>query len=347
MRVAGSMYVALALALGGCAEADIAVSAESTSDYGRAEVMAAVEALSTSDRSPAAYRRMAEAIGAVRDRFDEPTAELAERNLVFLAVAPLVAWHDRPPERQLEALALTVWPTALGVDPEPGEDPRAYLERVCRTELALECKDMVPEAYPLALNALVWSRFKERARDIMSDCRICREDVAYREALDKLERTAIRIEVRAQREAERADPGHWPVGDLHARPWSNPPLFHVEDDGDASFRGVDVEPGTWRQILEQDRQGSEVLGVLLEPDDRVSVLRQIMADARAADYRELALQVRGPEHPYPLREYRIALDPRRGRKDPTVNPRDVDTIQVLVQMLDAALENGEGPLRLP
>jgi hypothetical protein len=346
MRAPGSMFLALALALTGCAEDDISVSSAGQADYGRGEVMAAVEALSTSDRSPAAYRRMAEAVRAARPHFDEVTAELAERNLVFLAVPPLVAWHGRPLDQQLEALALTVWPTALGVEPKPDEQPREYLERVCRGELALECKNIVPEAYSLALSALVWRRFKERARDIMSDCRPCRQDQAYREALDKLERSATEIEVRAQREADDADPGHWPVGEVHAQPWSDAPLFHVDDDGDATFRGIGVAPGTWRQVLEQDRQGSQVLGVLLEPDDRVSVLRQIVKDARAAGYRELALQVRGPEHPYPLREYRISIDRKRGRRDPAVNTRDVDTIQILVQMLDAALENGTGPLKL-
>lgn len=340
-------WLLVVVTLAACMDGEIAVHPESSGDYGRVDLMKAVEELSRTDRSPAAYRRFAVAVAALEPSFDEVTGELAERNLVFLAVPSLAAWHDRPLDEQLEALALTVWPTALEVDPQPGEAPRAYLERVCRTDEALTCKALVPEAYPVALGALVLRRFRDRARDAMSRCLPCRKDPAYEVALDKLKRMAGDRDSLALRKAERGDPGRWPVGDANARPWSDAPLFQVDEDGKARFRGIPVTAGSWRTVLRDDRRDAEILGVLLGPDDRVSVLRQIMRDARAAGFAELALQVRGPEHPYPLREYRLALAGKRGRRDRALDPRDVDTIQILVQMLDVAMSRGDGPLRLP
>src|SRR5262249_8671564 len=143
--------------------------------------------------SPEAYAVLASEIERIRPAFNQGVADLAERYLVFLALEPMAAHLDQPLEQQMNALGLTVWPTALHVDPQQGEAVQAYLERACAGPLATDCKYVVPEAWPIVLGAIVWKRMKTRARDAYSSCSVCTADRTYGELLEKYDQSETRM----------------------------------------------------------------------------------------------------------------------------------------------------------
>lgn len=335
------MVLLLALLVVGCEEERLPVRTSSDTGqlHGRKELLAAVERFARSDRSPVEFRSLALAIEALRSRFDEDVAAEAERNLVLLALDPLEALHDRPPDAQLSALATTVWPTALEVQPRDGEDPLAYTERICAGALARQCKHVVPEYRALVLSALVWTRLEDRAREAHRECKNCTGVSGMDDAVDRYDRHARELETRVASAEERAEPDAWPHAGEHAAPWSGPPVVVVDEQGRALLDGAWIAPGTWTERLAAVRKRAEVLGAYLQPTARVEDLRALAREARAAGFGHLALQVRSPEYPYGLAEYRIATRQAGGER---VRVRDVDTIQVLVQALDVMADRSAG-----
>jgi hypothetical protein len=68
----------------------------------------------------------------------------------------------------------------------------------------------------------------------------------------------------------------------------------------------------------------------------------VLDDAATAGFTEVALLALAPGFPYTKKEYRLAIGRRaRGR---AVRARDSDTVQILVQGLDAAAAKTDGPL---
>jgi hypothetical protein len=341
MAVRLAAAVAVGLVAVACDSDRVLVRASDGADFGRKAVMEAVSEFADGARTVADYRAMAARLEALEPDFDDFVAELAERKLVFLALGPLERHVDETPEAQYEALALTVWPTALGIPPEDGETPEGYAARLCAGPLALDCRHIVPEYRPAALNAMAWRRLKNRARKIASQCRPCADEPEYQEALERYDRHESIASIASQRVKVAADPRRWPAADRHAQPWSAPPLLRVTPLGEAELDGIPLSPGAWREGLRYHRDGAEVLGVYLEPTQKVRVLRAVVQDAAAAGFREIALQVREQTDPYPLREYRIATRTRgRGQR---VRIRDIDTIQSLVRTLDLALATSTSP----
>src|SRR5690606_39314997 len=113
-------------------------------------------------RTPEAYLELATKVLALRPGMDKTVAQEAERKLVVLALHPVQAVQAKSRAEQVEALALTVWPTLISdpivadavllkrdpkpmLLPRPGEDASAYLQRLCGGPLAGECKQVVPE----------------------------------------------------------------------------------------------------------------------------------------------------------------------------------------------------------
>lgn len=304
---------------------------EPASDYGQGDLMAAVAEAAKAPTSPQAFRALAVRVEELRPRFNDRVAEIAELQLAFQALGPLTAQLAEPPEAQLAALATTVWPTALRVEPEKGETPRQYLERVCSGPLAGECKYVVPEAWPVVMSAKVWRRLKTRARDAYADCFRCQDDPTYAAALETYDRHDTEWQSRARTYGDRAAPSFWPRAGGHAAPWSGAPLLELGTDT-VSLAGEDMGDDEWRRMLRERRGDATVLGVHLRPRQEVRTLRAALADAAAAGWHEVALQVRDGSYPWELREYRLATR----RKGAPLQVRDVDSIQVLVQALDVA-----------
>lgn len=331
-RLGMAALVGLSMLAGACEREGIEVSAATTTNaYGRADLLAAVDRFAASDHAPEQYRTLAVEIERLAPRFNALVAAEAELNLAFLALEPLDAHWDAPPDQQLAALALTVWPTALGEPPAAGEDAWAYSERLCGGPLASECKQIVPEHRALLLSHLVWNRFKQRARESLRACKTC-DDPRYTEAIARFEERDSALTARAGEDARRAHPKHWPIAGEHAAPWSSPPLVTVHEDGTARFAGRALPPGAWSEALGQTRGDTETLGVWAPPGVALNRLRTLARAARAAGFRAVAIQTREPRYPYEAREYRLAL----GRRS-TVRLQADDSVQLLINALDAAL----------
>jgi len=342
-----AVVVALAL-LAACGPDEIGVRKqddEAPADYGRTALLAAANKVASAPRSPSAYREFAVQVERLRLGFDKTVAETADLHLIFLALGPLEALYERPYQEQLEKLATTVWPTALGVQPRPGESPDQYLERICAAELAAQCKHAVPDEWPLLLTTLVWNWLRDRAEVAYTQCETCLGKSGYKKALETFEKRDDELSRRAGDIQDRAHPKHWPSAGPNARPFSDAPLLSRKLDGEARLRGTELRAGSYAQVLTEARGSGEVLGLCLHPKDRVRTLRPILEDAGKAGYREVALLVRKREYPYEKREYRLAVGGKaRGQR---VGVRDIDTIQVLVQALDVAARSSAGaPARL-
>ncbi len=341
------IIAAAALLAAGCNKGDIEVRAEDPehpADYGQGAVLAAVQDMAGERTSATAYRRFYDKVEAQRPGFSESVAELAELHQVFLAVGPLDAAFDLPPDEQLDKLATTVWPVSFKVQPKPEEAPRAYIERICGNEMQLDCKYVVPEHWPLILGKLVWKDLDGRARDAYRGCAVCKADPEYAAALKKLELRSMQMFDKVAMMQDDVHPKSWPNAGEHGKPWSKPLLLtRAAKSGALKLDGEPVPAGKLVPILKTRRGTGTVLGVYLRPDTQVGPLKAIAADAAAAGYDELALLARETRYPWPEREYRIAIGKSaRGRTVLVV--RDVDTIQMLIQALEAeAVAHPEPP----
>ncbi len=335
----------LLVVFAGCSKDNVEVRASGTGDFGRADMIAAAEEVGKHPSSPAAYREFALAVERLRPQFSQEVANEAERNLVFLALRPLQSVADLTPQRQLETLALTVWPTVLDAQPRPGETPMAYIQRLCDAQLTKECHSVVPEYWGLVVGSLVWQRFRDRARRALADCFGCVEAEKYSEAVAAFEAGDNALSRRLSLLGNAVKWDAWPVAGPHGQPWKelvvveqqrqllDLTILARESGGVMLVDGVEVEPGHNVEALAARRGSDRVIGVHLGPKESVRVLRSVLADASAANYRQVVLQARGEKYPYPLMGYHLAIDPTVKAK--AVPARDSDTIQVLVRMLDA------------
>ncbi|HWN69532.1 MAG TPA: hypothetical protein VNM90_17945, partial [Haliangium sp.] len=221
------------------------------------ELLAAVDRFAKSSRTAADYRALAGDVERLRPHFNQVVAGEAERNLVFLALEPLDAHYDAAPEEQLEALALTVWPTALGESPMPGEDAWTYSERLCAGPLSENCKQIVPEHRALILSQLVWARLRERARNALHECKGCVGDERYSDAVSRYEARDGELSARAGEIKRRAHPKHWPIAGEHAAPWSRPPVVTVRGDGTARLEARPAGDDARAQVQDPKSQGSD------------------------------------------------------------------------------------------
>lgn len=336
------VLAAATAASGGCGKKRITVADQSedqTGDYGKLELDKAVAQFRKQPTSPQAYRAIALEAQRLDPAFNQPVRDIAERHLAFLSLEPMAAQVDKPPEAQVEALALSVWPTAFNVDPNPGESARAYLERACAGPLATECKYVVPEAWPTVLSAMVWRRMKMRAREAYSQCRLCKQDKSYPAMLEKFDQYDNRMQAARAKLGDRADRDAWPEAGANMAPWSGAPVLDLVADP-FEWNGAAFD-GDWQDRIRSRPDGAAVLGLHVRPRTEVRHVRAVVTGAGKAGYRAVALQVRSRVYPYPLGEYLIAT-PRAAGRDESVYIRDVDTVQILVRALDAATGRATG-----
>lgn len=327
-----ALCLALAISLAaGCERNQIEVTPASANE-GREALIEAVTAFSSGDRSPSAYREMALTIERLLPTLNAQVEAEAERHLVFLALDPLSNHSDKSYQEQLEALALTVWPTALEASPTPEEDAWEYTQRLCAKHLAPDCKQIVPEYRAQVLSQVVWSRLKERARDALMSCDACEDDPQFANLVDRYEERERALFAEAGEATHRAHPKHWPIAGDHANPWQEAPLVTMNGDGVASLAGEKLAAGTWSTAFAEGRGDADTLGVWMPPSSTVGRLRLLAGDARKAGYAKLRLQVRAPEYPYELMAYDLELKPRQRVAG---SLRDQDSIQLFVSDLDA------------
>src|SRR5689334_6367956 len=96
---------ALLVLLAACGDDPVDVRKEEGSDYNRGALQDAIAKFIADGRTPQAYGVLAQQVLALRKGMDENVAELAELEMVTLAIDPVESVRGLPPNAQTDALA--------------------------------------------------------------------------------------------------------------------------------------------------------------------------------------------------------------------------------------------------
>lgn len=96
-----------------CGDKPVGVTVETDADYNHTELEQAVDKFVAAGRTPEAYQQFAKTVLSLRQGMDHTVAREAELRLVVLALGPVASVKTQSMPEQVEALALTVWPTLL------------------------------------------------------------------------------------------------------------------------------------------------------------------------------------------------------------------------------------------
>ena len=296
------LLVLLAIAVAACQQGSIAVTRGSGGgDYHHGALVAAIDRFVAAGRTADAYAVLAKTVAELRPGMDRSVADESERKLIVIALDPVKAVADKPMAEQAAALATTVWPTllepAIEADallevrdpkaadyvPRPGEDARAYLERICGDVLAATCKHAVPEYQPALVRALAIRRATERARTAVEDCMMCGSDAGWRAAVagwEALDREASSAVVDQER---RADHENWPMSGAASDDDPGLPEAELDVHGDVVVGGHAYGPNQLRiDVLRELRGSGDVIALHVLPDTSLAEVRAVLVDARAA-----------------------------------------------------------------
>lgn len=347
-----ALLATLALA-SACGDKPVGVTIETDADYNHGELEDAVDTFVAAGRTPEAYQQFAKTVMSLRGGMDNTVAREAELRLVVLALAPVSSVKNASMAEQVEALALTVWPTLLSptfeedavlikrdpkaalLQPLPDEGARAYLQRLCGGPLAGECKQVVPELQGAMVSALATRRAMERVRNAVAECQACSAEPGWRDAIrqwEELDRSSHGSLFEIER---RGDPGNWPIA------------------GNASEDGSSIEDPTalWREAeinaigevvidgqryfgeqriaaLRELRGDSETISLHLRPELTLAQVKGILADAKKAGATKVAVVARAPEYPWSRRIYWLSDEGKR------IGLRPSDSLQLLLHTID-------------
>ena len=307
---------------------------EDPADYELGTLIERMRDFEAAPESPDAFRRFATGLATLSVKFNEGVKAEAERKLLLAALRSLEPRAQLSHRQQFELLSTTVWPTALEVEPKANETPDAFARRACAGELATTCKHVLPEYWPTILNAKVWQRLQDRVRSAVTTCRGCVDRDRLRSALDVYTKVDRELSRQLGQLSGDAVPTTWPTAGPRAQPWDALPTFSLRADRSAHLDDHQLAR-PWHSSLSARRSGQR-LGLMMRRDSAISLVRDVIADARRAGYREVALVVRAHQFPYDKRRYTFSLV--RGKRAPI---RDSDTVQILVQVLDAAANRGQ------
>ncbi len=347
------MYRILSLLalLASCKQTNIDVKPAPENDYNHGKLIAAVDAFVAAGRTPEAYGELAKTVTVLRPGMDHAVAEEAELKMVVLAYTPVHSVQDKSMDTQVEALALTVWPTLLAppiqadelnivrdpkavqIPPKPGEDPHAYLLRLCVGPLATDCKQVVPELQGDVVAALALRRATERARTAVSDCMACsgeNADTGWHTgvlAWEELDRAANEWINDVDR---RADPDNWPISGAASEEDPGLPEAELAPRGDIIVGGHAYGPNQQRiEVLRDLRGKADVISLHFHPDATLAQVRAVLLDARQAGCAHVAVIAREPVYPYRRRAYWVASG--SGLR---ANLRPTDSLQLLLHAID-------------
>ena len=346
--------VVLLAILASCGQERVEVRKRETSDYNHKELVAAIDTFVAEGRTAQAYGELANTVLALRPGMDRTVAQEAELKLVVLALGPVEAMQAKPMAEQVEVLALTVWPTlispAIEADqvlikrdasaaqlmPKPGEDAKAYLERLCGGPLAGECKQIVPEYHGASMSALAIHRATERVRNAVSDCLMCGNEPGWHEAvrswegLDRIAATTVH-EI-----SRRADPDNWPIAGNAAQVASELPdataiwrEAEINSIGEVVIGGQRYAAGERIEALRDLRGDSETIALHLRPDLSLAQVKGIIADARKSGAAKVAIIARTPQYPWERRVYWLS---DAGSIRTSLRP--TDSLQLLLHTID-------------
>ena len=197
-----SLRLTLVLSLlAACERPTVEVRKGDATDYNHKALNAAVDEFVANGRSTQAYAELSRDLLVLRPGMDRTVAEEAELKLVVLALGPIKSVQAKSMAEQVNELALTVWPTLLSppveadavliqrdakaalLQPQSGEDARAYLQRLCGGPLAGDCKQVVPEHQGAVVATVATRRAMERVRNAVAACVMCSADPGWHEAV--------------------------------------------------------------------------------------------------------------------------------------------------------------------
>jgi hypothetical protein len=319
-------------------------------DYNHGALRAAVDVFVKAERTPEAYAELSRTVLALRPGMDRAVAEEAELKLVVLALAPVQAVKAAPMAEQVEALALTVWPTLLAppieadaiaakrdtstseIYPKQGEKPEAYLRRLCGGPLAGDCKQVVTEYQGHVIAALATRRATERARNAVAGCMMCSTEPGWHEAVRSWEALDRMANASIHEIQTKAAPSNWPIAGSSSESHPGLPEAEVTATGEIVIGGQRYGAMTRIDALRELRflHGDDGgIALHLRPELTLAQVRAILSDTRKSGAKRIAVVARAPEYPWERRVYWIAEG-----SGVTTELRPTDSLQLLLHTLD-------------
>jgi hypothetical protein len=336
-----------------CGQEKIDVHKTDSTDYNHGALLVAVDRFVAAGRTADAYAELAQTAFQLRSGMDRTVAKETELKLMVLALAPVQSVHAKPMAEQVDALALTVWPTLIApafeaddllvkrdpraatMMPKPGETSRAYLIRLCGGPLASDCKQIVPEQQGALVSAIATRRATERVRNAVSDCVMCGADPGWHEAVrawEALDRMANGTVDETQR---RADPDNWPTAGSAAELDPALPEAEIGDAGEVVIGGQRYAALQRVSALRDLRGDSDAIALHIRPEMSLAQVRALLGDVRRSGAARVAVVARAPVYPWDRKIYWIAdgVGTRAGL-------RPTDSLQLLLHAVDAVAGPG-------
>ena len=353
MMKAAVPFVVASVVLAACGAEPIEVTTKNVADYNRGALLTAVDKFVADGRTPGAYRDLAAKVQTLRGGMDRTIGEEAELKMLVLALAPVQAVSAKPIAEQVEELALTVWPTLLGheiaadkilinrdprwleYEPKQAEVARDYLQRLCGSVLAGECKQIVPEYQGAAVSAFAVRRATERVRDAISNCITCDGDPGWKEAVRAWE-SLDRLASSTINEIERkASPDNWPIAGTASQSGAELADTAIWREAEINQTGEIVIGGqrygaTQRIDALRDLRGdSSTITLHLRPELSLAQVKGILDDAKKSGATKVAVVSRAPHYPWERKMYWLsdAGTMRTGL-------RPTDSLQLLLHTID-------------
>jgi hypothetical protein len=346
--LAACAATALSAALAACGQDPIQVRREQSADYNHAALVSAVDKFVAAGRTPAAYAELAQTALALRPGMDRSVAQETELKLMVLALAPVQSVQAKPMPDQAAALALTVWPTLLAPEieadglldkrdpraalllPQPNDDARGYLIRICGGPLAGDCKHIVPELQGSVVAAIATRRATERVRNAIASCVMCSADPGWHEAERAWESLDHRTNGGLADVQRRADPDNWPVAGAAAQTDPHLPEAQIAPTGEVVIGGQSYGASDRVAALRDLRGAGPALALHLRPEISLAQVRGVLGDARKSGASRIAVIARDSRYPWDRKIYWIT-DSTGGYR---AGLRPTDSLQLLLHATD-------------
>ena len=336
------------LALVACSQEEIGITRDESADYNHGELTEAVDRFVAAGKTPAAYGVLAKQTMELRKGMDRSVAEEAELKLIVLALGPIQQLQGKPLAEQVEALALTVWPTLLAPEieadailfkrdqdaailiPGAGESATDYLRRLCGKPLAGDCKQVVPEFQGAVVSALATRRATERARNAVSDCMMCAAEPGWHEAVRQWEELDRQVTSWISEIERKAHPANWPTAGAAGIPDPGLPEAQISSTGEVVIDGQRHAAPRRIDALREVRGEHPTLALHLRPDLSLAEVKGLLVDARKAGAKKVAVIARAPHYPWDRKVYWLAEN--AGQRAASLRP--TDSLQLLLHTVD-------------
>ena len=248
-----------------------------------------------------------------------------------LAVTSALRYYKIEPDELLTVRD----PRAAELAPGAGEEPAAYVTRLCERPLAGDCRRVVPELQAGVVAAVVARRATERVRNAVAECVMCGADPAWAQAVrawEAIDRTASGSLSDLTR---RGDPDNWPLAGDAAEADPRLPEAELSEAGEVVIGGQRYGAAQRVSALRDLRRDSPALALHLRPALSLAQVRAVLGDTRRAGATRVAVIAREPRYPWARRSYWIAdgVGPRAGL-------RPTDSLQLLLHAVDVTAQPG-------